>query len=150
MKLRFIWVGKTKRSSLRALVDDYLERLGRFGRVEVVEIRDRDEEGGLEKEGIDILSRVKDDPLMIVLDEQGREMDSPELAALLEKNRTIGTRQITFVLGGPNGLSKSVKKRADLLVSLSRMTLTHEFARVLLVEQLYRGFTILLNLPYQK
>ena len=69
---------------------------------------------------------------------------------MIDKHRTLGTRQITFVIGGHGGLSEAVRQRADFVLALSKMTLTHELARVLLVEQIYRAFTIIHGLPYQK
>jgi 23S rRNA (pseudouridine1915-N3)-methyltransferase len=155
MKLRFVWIGKTKRAPIKQLIQEYVERVGRFAQVEVTELRDRDDVGGdarkiIDKEGEDILSRTASDPLVIALDERGREMDSIKLAELVERHRVSGTRQITFVIGGHNGLSDAVRKRANLVLALSRMTLTHELARVLLAEQVYRAFTIIHDLPYQK
>jgi 23S rRNA (pseudouridine1915-N3)-methyltransferase len=87
---------------------------------------------------------------VVLLDERGREMDSRALAGFLEKHMLAGTSQITFVIGGHAGVSERVKERADFMLALSRMTLTHEMARVLLIEQVYRAFTILRGLPYQK
>jgi 23S rRNA (pseudouridine1915-N3)-methyltransferase len=155
MKLRFVWIGKTRRAPARELIGEYLERVGRYAQVEVTELRDRDDVGSdarkiIDKEGEDILSRTASDPFLVALDERGREMDSIMLAEFIEKHRVNGTRQITFVIGGPNGLSDAVRKRAGLILALSRMTLTHEFARVLLTEQVYRAFTIIHDLPYQK
>lgn len=155
MKLRLVWIGKTKRAPVKQLIQEYVERVGRFTQVEVLELRDRDDVGGdarkiIEKEGEDILSRTANDAFVVALDERGRELDSLKLAEFFEKHRVGGTRQITFVIGGHNGLSDAVRKRANLVLALSRMTLTHEFARALLIEQVYRAFTIIHDLPYQK
>src|SRR4051812_32776227 len=114
MKLRFVWVGKTKRAPVKELVGDYLERAGRYAQVEVTELRDRDEVGGdrrkiIDKEGEDILSRVASDSFVVALDERGREMDSMKLAEFIERHRVMGTKQITFVIGGHNGLSDAVR-----------------------------------------
>ncbi len=155
MKLRFVWVGKTKRGPIKELSEDYLARVGRFARVEVIELRDRDDAGSdarkiIEKEGEDILSRTAGDPFVVVLDEKGSELSSHELARFIEKHRVASTRQMTFVIGGHAGLSDEVKRRADFTLALSRMTLTHDFARAVLAEQVYRAFTIIQDLPYQK
>jgi len=155
MKLRLVWIGKTKSVPAKQLLLEYLDRVGRFVTVEVTELRDRDDVGRetrriIETEGEDILSRTASAPYLVALDELGREFDSIELAALIEKHRGLGTKQITFVIGGYGGLSEAVRSRADLVMALSRMTLTHEFARVLLIEQIYRAFTIIHDLPYQK
>lgn len=155
MKLRFVWVGKTKRGPVKELSEDYLARVGRFARVEVIELRDRDDAGSdarkiVEREGEDILSRTAGDPFVVVLDEKGSELSSREFARFIETHRVGSTRQMTFVIGGHAGLSDEVKRRADFTLALSRMTLTHDFARAVLAEQVYRAFTIIQDLPYQK
>jgi len=155
MKVRFVWVGKTKSVPVRELVGDYLGRIGKFAAVEVTELRDRNDVGGdtrriIDKEGEDILSRTAGAACLIALDERGREFSSIELAALFEKHRMAGTKQITFAIGGYAGLSDQVRDRADVVLALSRMTLTHDLARMLLTEQVYRAFTIIHDLPYQK
>jgi len=155
MKLRFVWVGKTRNASVKELIIQYLERVNKFGRVEIVELRDRTDVGSsiraiIEKEGKDILSRTAADGFIVALDERGHELDSRSLARFIEKQRVAGTKQITFVIGGHAGLSEEVKERADFVLALSRMTFTHELARALLFEQVYRAFTIIHDLPYQK
>jgi 23S rRNA (pseudouridine1915-N3)-methyltransferase len=155
MKLRFLWIGKTRQPAVKQLVTEYLDRIGRFAKVEVTELRDQTGAGAgragvIEKEGSELVERVSGDPFVIALDERGRQFDSSKLAAFVEQHRTAGTRQITFVIGGHNGLAEGVKRRADLVLSLSRMTMTHELARVVLLEQVYRAFTIIHGLPYQK
>ena len=155
MKLRFVWIGKTKRAPVRQLLQEYLDRVGKFANVEVSELRDRDDVGGdarriIDKEGEDIISRTASAGYLVALDQRGREVDSIKLAEMIEKHRVAGTKQITFVIGGHYGLSEAVRNRADFVLSLSRMTLTHDLARVLLIEQVYRAFTIIHDLPYQK
>ena len=155
MRLRFVWIGKTKRAPIKELIGEYMDRLARFVQVEIVELRDRDDVGTvaqriIDKEGEDILARTASDPFVIALDERGREMDSLQMAEFIEKHRLTGTKQITFIIGGHSGLSDDVRKRANFVLALSRMTLTHEFARALLAEQVYRAFAIIHDLPYQK
>jgi 23S rRNA (pseudouridine1915-N3)-methyltransferase len=153
MHLRLIWVGKTKNEHLRALVDDYLERLRRFTACEVTELREsaaRSVNEGIEDEGKRIQSALRPNALVILLDVGGRERSSIELAGEVEKWQNEGKRAVAFVIGGHNGVSKAVIARADLRWSLSRLTLTHEMARVVLVEQLYRAYTIIHRLSYQK
>ncbi|HZM89120.1 MAG TPA: 23S rRNA (pseudouridine(1915)-N(3))-methyltransferase RlmH [Blastocatellia bacterium] len=155
MKLRFVWIGKTKRAPVRQLLQEYLDRVGKFVAVEVSELRDRDDVGGdarriIDKEGEDIISRTASAGYLVALDQRGREVDSIKLAEMIDKHRISGTKQITFVIGGHYGLSDAVRNRADFVLSLSRMTLTHDLARVLLIEQVYRAFTIIHDLPYQK
>lgn len=155
MKLQFVWVGKTRNSAIKELVGDYLERVKKFARVEVVELRERDNAGMdsrkvVEKEGEEILSRLDGDAYVVALDVEGRALDSFAFADFFKRHQDKGMKQLTFVIGGYAGLSEAVKARADLTLSLSPMTLTHELARVFLVEQVYRAFAILHRLPYQK
>ena len=156
MKLRFVWVGKTKQPAIKDLVENYLERIGRFAGVEVSELKDRTDKGSdprtiIEREGSDIIERVRAGSFLVALDERGRQIDSQKLAEVIERHQISGEgRQMTFVIGGHNGLSEAVRQRADMVLALSRMTLTHEIARVVLLEQVYRAFTIIHDLPYQK
>ena len=153
MRLRLIWVGKTKSEPLRSLVDDYLRRLSRFARCEVTELREgagADDRAVLAEEGKRIADAVAAGSFVVLLDVEGRQWSSPELAAELERWQNEGRKEVAFVVGGHLGVSEEVRARADVRWSLSRLTLTHEMARVVLAEQLYRGFTILRGLPYQK
>jgi 23S rRNA (pseudouridine1915-N3)-methyltransferase len=138
---------------MRALVDGYLKRLGHFARCEVTELREsaaRDARSGIEDEGKRIIGALHSDALNVLLDVEGREWSSPQLAAEVEKWQNSGRKEVAFVIGGPDGVAAEVAARADLRWSLSRLTLTHEMARVVLVEQLYRAYTIIHGLPYQK
>jgi 23S rRNA (pseudouridine1915-N3)-methyltransferase len=153
MYLRLIWVGKTKNEHLRALSCDYLERLRRFVRSEVTELREssaRTEREGIEDEGKRIIGALRSDAFVVLLDVAGREWSSIELAGEIERWQSGSRKEIAFVIGGHNGVSKEVLERANLRWSLSRLTLTHEMARVVLAEQLYRAYTIIHGLPYQK
>jgi 23S rRNA (pseudouridine1915-N3)-methyltransferase len=153
VKLKFVWIGKTRNAPMKDLIGDYLGRLERFARVEIIELRDQagvDAGKIIEKEGEEIIARVEGDQFIVALDERGRQMSSFELSEFIEKHQISGTKQITFVIGGHGGLAESVRRRSDRILSLSSMTLTHEMARVLLIEQLYRAYTILHDLPYQK
>lgn len=153
MRLRFVWVGKIRNEHLRALVDEYLKRLGRFVRCEVVEIRESGasaKEAGIEDEAKRILGALHADSVVVLLDVEGRQYSSPELAAQVEKWQTESAKEVAFVIGGHWGVARDVGERASVRCSLSRLTLTHEMARVLLVEQIYRAYTIVHGLPYQK
>ncbi|HKR02369.1 MAG TPA: 23S rRNA (pseudouridine(1915)-N(3))-methyltransferase RlmH [Pyrinomonadaceae bacterium] len=153
MLLRLIWVGKTRNEHLRALVDDYLGRLNRFTRCEVTELREssaRTEREGIEDEGKRIIGALHQGALVVLLDIEGRQWDSIGLADEVEKWQTGGKKEVAFIIGGHGGVSQGVRERADLRWSLSRLTLTHEMARVVMVEQLYRAYTIIHRLPYQK
>jgi 23S rRNA (pseudouridine1915-N3)-methyltransferase len=150
MRFRFVWIGKTHDAQMRALVDEYLKRLGRFVRCEVTELREGAGRAGIADESKRIIGALHSDALTVLLDVEGREWSSPQLAAQVEKWQNIGTKEVAFVIGGPEGVSEEVEARAALRWSLSRLTLTHEMARVVLVEQLYRAYTIIHGMPYQK
>jgi 23S rRNA (pseudouridine1915-N3)-methyltransferase len=148
-----IWIGKTRNEHLRALVEDYLGRLRRFVACEVAELRESAARGvseGIEDEGKRIISGLRSNALVILLDVEGREWSSIDLASEIEKWQVGGRKEVAFIIGGHNGVSKAVASRADLHWSLSRLTLTHEMARVVLAEQLYRAYTIIHGLPYHK
>jgi 23S rRNA (pseudouridine1915-N3)-methyltransferase len=146
MRFHFIWVGKTKNKNLRALQDDYLGRLSHFVKSETSEIRDETKENEGKRIG-DLLNRKG---FVVALDIKGRSVSSPQLAKMIEKWQNHGLKEINFVIGGADGLAAGIINKADLVLSLSGLTLTHEFARVLLLEQLYRAFTIIKGFPYQK
>ena len=154
MRFRLIWIGKTRNEHLRALVEEYLKRLGRFAKYEVVELRESasaDERSCLEEEGKRIAGALASDALTVLLDvEGGKRWSSPGLAAQIEEWQARSLKEAAFVVGGHLGVSEEVRARADVRWSLSPLTLTHEMARVVLTEQLYRAYTIARGLPYQK
>ena len=152
MRLRIIWIGKTRDARLRALIDDYAERLGHFARCEVTELRElgRTDKAGIDKETKRISDGLRPGSVTVLLDPDGVEWTSQQLAAQVQGWEGSGIKEVAFVIGGPNGLAPELATRADKRWSLSRLTLTHEMARVLLLEQLYRAFTIIHGLPYQK
>lgn len=146
-------MGKTRNAHVAALVDDYVRRLARFSRTEVTELREgrsADERALIEEEGKRIAAALTSGSLTVLLDVEGQQFSSHELAAQLEAWQNAGTKEIAFVIGGHLGVAEEIKRRAQLRWSLSRLTLTHELARVFVVEQLYRAHTILRGLPYQK
>ena len=152
MRLRIIWIGKTRDARLRALIDDYAERLGHFARCEVTELRElgRTDKAGIDKETKRISDGLRSGSITVVLDPDGVEWTSQQLAAQVQGWEGSGIKEVAFVIGGPNGVADDFKARVDKRWSLSRLTLTHEMARVLLLEQLYRAYTIINGLPYQK
>ena len=152
MKFRIIWTGKTRDARLRALVEDYAERLSHFVRCEVTELKElgRTDKAGIDKETKRISDGLRPGSLTVLLDPEGLEWTSPDLAAQVRSWEGNGVKEVAFVVGGPNGLAPELLSRADKRWSLSRLTLTHEMARVLLLEQLYRAFTIVQGMPYQK
>ena len=152
MKLRIVWIGKTRDARLRALIDDYAERLGHFARCEVTELRElgRTDKAGIDKETKRISDGLRSGSVTVLLDPDGVEWTSQQLAAQVQSWEGSGIKEVAFVIGGPNGVADDFKARVDRRWSLSRLTLTHEIARVLLFEQLYRAYTIIHGLPYQK
>ena len=150
MRFRLVWIGKTKDKNWRALQEEYLQRLSRFVRCEVVELKDSAAHEGPENEGKRILENLNQNSLIVLLDVKGKHLTSPELAEQIEKWQLHGQKEITFVIGGAYGVSREVGQKADFSLSLSFLTFTHEMARVLLLEQLYRAYSIIKGFPYQK
>ena len=150
MKFRFVWIGKTKDKNWKALQDEYLKRLSHFVKCEIVEVRDSAPHAGPEIEGKRILEALNPKTLAVLLDVGGKALSSHQLADVIEKWQVAGTREVTFVIGGASGASKEIRERADHMLSLSFLTFTHEMARVVLLEQLYRGYSIIKGFPYQK
>lgn len=155
MKLRLLCVGKIGEPFLKAGIDEYAGRIQRYFPLSTVELKEeqgggRDAEQRLlrEREGERLLAKIPPQAFTVVLDEGGQTMDSQGLASLLEKQMLHGTQELLWLIGGPYGLSEAVKGRADLLLSLSRFTFTHQMARLFLLEQIYRALTIIRNEPY--
>jgi len=146
MKFRFLWVGKTKDKNWRALQEEYLARLSHFVRCEIVELKD----AGKEIEGKLILDKLNQSTFVCLLDVKGRSISSHDLAANLKNWQNRGIKEVTFIIGGAEGVASEVVERADNSLSLSFLTFTHEMARVVMLEQLYRAFTIIKGFPYQK
>jgi 23S rRNA (pseudouridine1915-N3)-methyltransferase len=153
MRLRVIWTGKTRDAHLRALIDNYLKRLSHFVRCEVSEFRESP--GANEKQGIDkdskrISDGLHEGAINILLAPEGTEWTSEQLAKEIQRWQDGGVKEVSFIVGGPNGVSLELSARASKRWSLSRLTLTHEMSRVVLLEQLYRAYTIIHGLKYQK
>jgi 23S rRNA (pseudouridine1915-N3)-methyltransferase len=152
VKLRLVCVGKLAEKWQKAACADYATRLQRYFPFDVIELKEEKGKGSakeiLKREGERILEKVPEQSLLIVLDEQGHQFSSEQLAERLSVEMLHGGRNWCLVIGGPYGLSPAVKERADLVLSLSKMTFTHQMARVFLLEQLYRGSTIIKNEPY--
>jgi len=158
VRVHLIWEGKTKNAQLRALEADYRARIEHFTDLVVKELppgRAAPKDGGghpqdkLPAAERRLLEKVSGS-YKVFLDAGGREWTSQEFAGWLGQQGLRGTRELVFLVGGPQGLSAAFKKQADLLLALSRMTLTRDWARALLLEQIYRGFTILRGYPYAK
>lgn len=159
MRITLIAVGKIKEKFFGEAVKEYQKRLGRYCKLDIVEVPDEKTPDGAgealenqikEKEGQRILARVREDSYVIALAIQGKMMDSEELAGKLGRLSVDGISQIVFVIGGSLGLSRQVLDRADLQLSFSRMTFPHQLMRVILLEQVYRAYRILNHQPYHK
>jgi 23S rRNA (pseudouridine1915-N3)-methyltransferase len=149
--IRFVWVGRTRDAAAAGWIEEYRRRIGRFCPVEIEEIRDAAGKGRdrAARESRELASRLSGRGLLIALDERGRELTSEEFAGFLE--RSLGSHpELTFILGGSEGLEGDLVASAGVRLSLSRLTFTHELARVLLLEQVYRAFTILKGTPYHR
>ncbi len=154
MRIRLIWEGKTKDAHLRALQDDYRQRIAHFNDVTVQEVAAVRRDGDSDSKKLSAAERRLMEKLggssKVFLDPRGREWTSDEFAEWLGQQALRGTRELVFLVGGPDGFSAAFREQADLLLSLSRMTLTSDWARTLLLEQIYRGFTILRGYPYSR
>ena len=150
MKFRFIWVGKTKDRNWKALQEEYLKRLSHFVRCDLVEIKDSAKHESAEIEGKRILEMLNPKTFAVLLDVSGKPISSHQLSSNIDNWQNMGLKEVSFIIGGYEGVSKEIRERADYLLSLSFLTFTHEMARVILLEQLYRGYSILKGFPYQK
>jgi 23S rRNA (pseudouridine1915-N3)-methyltransferase len=147
VKLRIAWIqakpGKDKFPAIQSLTAEYLKRLTRFIPVETHELPT---EASLFKQLDKTASRTA--PVLVLLDSRGKQLSSEELAQFLGDHQSRGTQQLLFAVGGPDGFSAEARRAASFQLSLGKMTLPHELARVILLEQLYRAFTILKGHPY--
>lgn len=154
MKLRLICVGRISASYLREGINEYAARIKRYLPLTTVELKEEKVGKKVDPvfvrngEGERIMEKIPADSFTIVLDERGTSLSSEELAERLDRHMVQGTRELILVLGGAYGLSTTVKKRGDFLLSLSPLTFTHQMARLILLEQIYRALTILKNEPY--
>lgn len=151
--MRFVWPGKTREAHLRALSEDYLKRLARFVCCEVTELRESargKSKADIEKESQRISDALRSGTVTVLLDREGNQWSSEQLAAQVQRWQSAGAKEVNFIVGGPYGVSQELTAAADKHWSLSRLTFTHEMARVLVLEQLYRAYAIIHGLPYQK
>jgi 23S rRNA (pseudouridine1915-N3)-methyltransferase len=143
MKIRIVMLGKTRRPEIRLLIDDYAERIGRFAEVQLTELRE-DSAASLRKLALDSGATV------VLLDDAGKNQTSSQFAKWLGETRDRGTREIVFLCGDSDGFPEALRRRATQKLSLSPLTYSHELARAMLLEQLYRAFAILAGHPYAK
>ncbi len=155
MKVTIIAVGKLKEKYLRDAAAEYIKRLGKYCKTEILEVDDEQvpeqvRKAILQREGERILRRIKEPAFVIALEIGGEPLSSEELADKLENLTVRGVSHIVFVIGGSIGLGREVTGRADLSLSFSRMTFPHQLMRVILLEQIYRSFRIINGEPYHK
>ena len=143
MKLHIAWIGKTKNGAIDSLTRDYRKRLSRYAGTESHQLSS---EEALLKLVEKSAGRTR--PVFVILDQQGRLFTSEDFAGLLRDQQNRGAQNLIFAVGPADGFQQSTRHMADLVVSFGKITLSHELARVVLLEQLYRGFTILHGHPY--
>jgi 23S rRNA (pseudouridine1915-N3)-methyltransferase len=154
MRIRILWEGKTKDSRLREIQADLAGRIGHFTSLSMEELPPARGKAGAPETRLSPAERALLEKLRgatkVLLDERGQERSSEEFAAWLGQQALRGSRELAFVVGGPDGFSAAFREQADVLLALSRMTLTRDWARTLLLEQIYRAFTILRGFPYSR
>ena len=159
MKIKVVTVGKLKEKYLKDGIAEYIKRISRFAKLEMIELADEktpdkaselENQKILETEGARILSKVRERDFVVVLAIEGKTLSSEEFSKQLEQASIKGYSTLTFIIGGSLGLAPVVKNRANLSVSFGRLTLPHQLMRLVLIEQIYRAFTIQQGSPYHK
>ncbi len=140
MKLKIITIGKIKSHAMAELAQDYFGRLSHYFPSETISVKDEGK----------ALQNIEGADILIVLDERGKQKSSVELSGFISEHSMRATKNLIFFIGGQDGVGAEVKKRANLVLSLSKMTLPHELAQVVLLEQLYRACSILRGEPYHR
>lgn len=154
MTIKLLAIGKTDNTQLQSLIDEYRKRLGHYIKFDFEIIPDLknskhlSEDQQKQKEGELILGKLSSSDVLVLLDENGKQMDSVGFSEYLQKHMNSGIKQLVFVIGGPYGFSAEIYNMATGKLSLSKMTFSHQMVRVFMIEQLYRAFTILKNEPY--
>lgn len=154
MNIRLIAIGKTDNKDLQSLINDYTKRLSFYVKFDleiipdIKNVKNLSEAQQKEKEGELILAKIAPTDQLILLDENGKTFSSVGFSDYLQKKMNAGIKTLVFVIGGPYGFSESVYQKAQGKVSLSEMTFSHQMVRLFVIEQMYRGFTILKNEPY--
>ena len=159
MKITILCVGKVKEKFYRMAIDEYVKRLGRYCKLEIIELADEktpdnasEHEETLikDKEGERILKNIRREATVIALAIEGKMFSSEQLVGKISQLAISGESHIQFIIGGSLGLSEKVLKEADLLLSFSKMTFPHQLMRVILLEQIYRSYRIIQGEPYHK
>ncbi len=151
MRLRVLWVGKTQEEWVRRGSDEYAGRIRRYLPLEISEVRE-EKGASLElmrsRESERLLKSLQKSTRVVLLDERGDQLSSTEFALFLGRERDTGSQELAFAIGGAYGVSEELRSRAVRTIALSRMTFTHQMVRIFLLEQIYRGLTILNNESY--
>lgn len=159
MKITILCVGKIKEKYLSSGISEYMKRLGRYCKMEIIEVQDEKTPDGAsraveekikEKEGQRLEKYVKEDAYVIALAIDGKQLDSVELSKKMETLGVSGVSHIIFLIGGSLGLQRKLLERADYKLSFSKMTFPHQLMRMLLLEQVYRSYRIIKGEPYHK
>ena len=152
MRINIVCVGKIKEKFYTDAVEEYKKRLSRFCTINIIEVDEASKIENLDKkseiEGKLLLSKCSG--VVVALDARGKMLSSPEIASYIKNKELSSISEISFVIGGSNGLSADVLKKADLILSFGNVTFPHQLFRVVLIEQIYRAFTIINGLPYHK
>lgn len=151
--IKIVCIGKIKEKYLVDAFSEYEKRMSIYHKIKVVELKEsnnKDLKHNIEEEGNAILANISSDEYVITLEILGKMLESTELSNMISKLLTYGNTNITFVIGGSYGLSDSVKQRSNFALSFSKMTFPHQLMRVILIEQIYRSFTIINNKEYHK
>ena len=154
MTIKLLAIGKTDNKELKSLIDEYTKRLGFYIKFsleiipDIKNVKHLSEEQQKQKEGELIINKLNATDILVLLDENGKQLDSIEFSGYLQKHMNSGAKQLVFVIGGPYGFSQEVYHKSNGKISLSKMTFSHQMVRLFIIEQLYRGFTILKNEPY--
>lgn len=159
MKITIITVGKIKEKYLRDAIAEYVKRLSKYCKLDIIEVQDEKtpdhasevvDDSIRSKEAERILKYMKEDAFIVTLEIGGKMLSSEELADKIEKLGVQGTSHIMFIIGGSIGLGKAVLERSNLALSFSKMTFPHQLMRVILLEQIYRSYRIINKEPYHK
>ncbi|NLX62541.1 MAG: 23S rRNA (pseudouridine(1915)-N(3))-methyltransferase RlmH [Tissierellia bacterium] len=159
MNIRIIGVGKIKEKYIQLGIDEFKKRLKNYCNLQIIEVKDerapenlsdREMEIIKEKEGERILAKIPQNSFIISLEISGKQLSSDDLSKKMEELMVSGINDITFIIGGSLGLSKEVLKRSHFKLSFSKMTFPHQLMRLILLEQIYRGFKIMKGEPYHK
>jgi len=154
MQITLLAIGKTDNKALQLLIEDYLKRLKHYVKLDLEiipdpkQLKNKSEAQQKDIEGALLLKKLQASDVLILLDENGKQHSSEQFAAYLQKHMNSGIKKLVFAIGGPYGFSEAVYQRAQGKLSLSRMTFSHQMVRLFVIEQIYRGFTILRNEPY--